>query len=355
MTKARTSFTELPVVDVSGLYGDEAARARAAAELDRAAREVGFLYVTGHRIPRRIIDGLLDAAGEFFALPRDVKDAYYIGKSTNHRGYVPRGEERFYGYADDLKEAFDTGIDLPADDPDYLAGNLHLGPNVWPTEVPGFSARVTAYYQAALDLGRTLFRGFAIGLGLPEDTFLRHVNKPTSQLRLVHYWPNPGAGSTRDDDGGPMGIGAHTDYECFTILLPTAPGLQVLNSAGNWIEAPPVDGAFVINIGDMLETWTNGAYKATTHRVRKVPEERFSFPLFFATDYETIIEPLPQFVTPEKPAAYPALCAGDHLVAQTMQTFRYLITGLEEGRVRLPDGSLGVNQFGHKERKAAAG
>ena len=142
---------------------------------------------------------------------------------------------------------------------------------------------MTAYYDAVLEVGQRLLWAFAVALGEDPDVFSRHATKTPSQLRLVHYPYNPDA-----EDG--QGIGAHTDYECFTLLKPTAPGLEVLNGAGEWIDVPPVPGTFVVNIGDMLELWTNGAFVATSHRVRKVAEERYSFPLFFNVDYDTEVE-----------------------------------------------------------------
>ncbi len=141
-----------------------------------------------------------------------------------------------------------------------------------------------------LEVGHRLLWAFAVALGEDPDVFSRHATKTPSQLRLVHYPYNAEA-----KDG--QGIGAHTDYECFTLLKPTAPGLEVLNGAGEWIDVPPMEGTFVVNIGDMLELWTNGAFVATSHRVRKVAEERYSFPLFFNVDYHTEVKPLPQFAS----------------------------------------------------------
>jgi isopenicillin N synthase-like dioxygenase len=239
----------------------------------------------------------------------------------------------------ELKEAFDTALDLPADDPDYLAGNPMLGPNTWP-ELPGFAEAVTAYYQAVLDVGHRLLCAFAVALGEDPDTFSKHATKTPSQLRLIHYPHNPDA-----VDG--EGIGAHTDYECFTLLKPTAPGLEVMNGDGEWIDVPPVPGTFVVNIGDMLELWTNGAYVATSHRVRKVAEERYSFPLFFNVDYHTVVKPLPQFAS-RAGKQRSALRAGEHLFAQTAQTFAYLRSRVESGELVLPDGSLQIGQFGQQ-------
>jgi isopenicillin N synthase-like dioxygenase len=337
-----TSFTSVPVIDIGGLESDDPARQRAVAdELGRAAREVGFFYVTGTGVPASLFDDLLAAATAFFALPHEQKMRWYIGNSRCHRGYVPTGEEVFGGGKPDLKEAFDTGLELPADDPDHRAGNPLLGPNQWP-ELPEFAARVTAWYRAVLAVGRRLLGAFALALGEQPDVFLRHVTKPPSQLRLIHYRHDPGAVDA-------AGIGAHTDYECFTLLKPTAPGLEVLNGAGEWIDVPPVPDAFVVNIGDLLELWTNGEFVATTHRVRKVSEERYSFPLFFTVDYDTVVRPLPRFAG--SGAHRTPLVSGEHLFAQTAQTFGYLRDRLRTGELTLPDGALTTGTFGQGARR----
>jgi isopenicillin N synthase-like dioxygenase len=233
---ARRAFTTLPVIDVGALLdGTPAQRREVAARLGSAASEVGFCYVRGTGIAPAVFEGLLTAARAFFALPHEEKMRTYIGLSRCHRGYVPEGEEVFSGGTIDRKEAFDTGPDLPPDDPDYLAGNPMLGPNQWPA-VPGFAAAVTAYYHAATAPGRRLLRALAIALGEPEGTFDRCTVKPPSQLRLIHYPYDPDAAEA-------AGIGAHTDYELITVLRPTSPGLEVLNGAGEWIDVSPRDDA----------------------------------------------------------------------------------------------------------------
>jgi isopenicillin N synthase-like dioxygenase len=341
---SKTAFTALPIVDISALVGGgRAAMQGAAAELGRAAREVGFCYVTGHAIPEATFAGLLDASRAFFALPMAEKMQVYIGRSRNHRGYVPEGEEVFAAGSKDRKEAFDLSIDLPANDPDFVAGNPLLGPNQWPA-LAGFKASVTAYYDAVFSAGRALMRGFALALGEPADFFEPYLRKPPSQLRLIHYPFNP-------DAVGAMGIGSHTDYECVTLLRSTAPGLEVLNGEGRWIDVPPLAGALVINIGDMMEIWTNGEFVATSHRVRPVAQERFSFPLFFSVDYDTHVAPLARFVTPERPARE-GLVAGEHLFAQTAQSFTYQKQRLAAGEIRLPQKHVTLSSFGQEARKA---
>jgi len=241
-------FSTIPLVDISSLIAGDAQGSRAAAAaLGKAARQVGFVYVTGHGIPQPLFDGLLDAAVRFFAQPIAKKMVVYIGQSANHRGYVPAGEEVFAAGTKDAKEAFDLSIDLPSDDP-AVSETPMLGPNQWP-DLPDFKSQVAAYYDAVFAVGRALIRGFAMALGEAPDFFDPYITKPPSQLRLIHYPFNRNATDA-------IGIGAHSDYECFTLLYSTSPGLEVMNGSGQWIDAPPVPGALTINIGDLLELWT---------------------------------------------------------------------------------------------------
>lgn len=332
-----TDFTEIPVLDISGLLDESGPGYPAAVTaLGDAARNIGFAQITGHGVDPALFDALLEHTKAFFALPDAEKQRVHIRNSTNHRGYVPPGEEVFSAGTVDAKEAFDLSIDLPADDPRYLAGHPLLGPNQWP-KLPGFREAVTDWYDAVFALSRILLRAFAVALGEPADRFDRYVTAPPSQLRLIHYPFDPAAADR-------PGIGAHTDYECFTLLRPTAPGLEVLNAAGSWVDVPLIDGAFVLNIGDLLEIWTNGEFVATSHRVRKVAEERYSFPLFVNVDADTVVAPLDTFRTDG--THKPTVIAGDHLFAQTAQSFRYLQDRIARGEVTMPEGAHPLDSFG---------
>jgi isopenicillin N synthase-like dioxygenase len=343
---APKDFTAIPVIDMAGLLSaDPAAQQVVADEMGRAARDVGFFYLTGTGMDPALFDGVLAAAQQFFEQPNEAKLANYIGNSRNHRGYVPEGEEIFAGKTSDLKEAYDLAADLPADDPDYLAGNPMLGPNQWP-DLPGFADQVDAYYQGVRAVGTHVFRGLALGLGEPADYFDDVTRKPPSQLRLIHYPVDETAASR-------PGIGDHTDYEAFTLLRSTSPGLEVLAGSGHWVDAPPMPDAFVVNIGDMLELWTNGEYVATTHRVRAVEQERWSFPLFFSLDYDTLVTPMERFAAPGRPVLEP-LVAGEHLFAQTAQSFVYLQQRLAAGEITLPEKSVGLSSFGQETRLKVA-
>ena len=146
----------------------------------------------------------------------------------------------------------DFGRENAPGDPPECEASLLYGPNLWPAGMPGLRESVEAYYAAMLEASNALLRAFALALALPEAYFLDKFDRAAGALRLLHYPPRP-AGETR------LGVGAHTDYEFFTILAQDGnPGLQVLNGAGRWIDIPPVAGTFVVNIGDLMARWTNG-------------------------------------------------------------------------------------------------
>jgi isopenicillin N synthase-like dioxygenase len=341
--QAQRNFRQIPVLDIAQLLASPSPDrdGEFVQQLRDMATNVGFFYLTGHGVSAHLFDHLVEAAQRFFSLPSSEKMKVYIGLSKNHRGYVPPGEEVFYGGSKDSKEAFDLSLELPENHPDVLNGNLLLGPNQWPS-LPGFAETVMEYYQAIFSVGRALFTGFAMALGEEPNFFEPYITRPPSQLRLIHY---PFSASVPSRNG----IGSHTDYECFTLLHSTAPGLEVLNGVGDWISVPPLPGALVVNIGDMMEVLSNGLFVATSHRVRKTDRERFSFPLFCSLDYDAWVVPLERFVTPDRPRRT-GMVAGEHLYAQTAQTFSYQKARLARGEISLPDAALNLSSFGQEAR-----
>lgn len=335
----------IPMVDISGLYSEDARdRESVAKELGNAASEVGFLYVSGHRVEPSYIEGLRTAAKKFFAQPLDEKMKYYIGLSRNHKGYVPIGEEKVVEEGEaDKKEAFDIGFEIPQDHPLVKAQTPLLGPNRWPP-IPDFQEKVKGYYDQIFALGNTLLGGFSLALGMEENALNSMVTFPPSKMRMIHY-------PYDDDAKDTLGCGEHTDFEWFTILLADAPGLEVLSDSGEWLDAPPIPGTFLVNIGDVLEVMTAGYFTATAHRVRPVKQERYSFPFFYSSDYHTEVKPLPQFSKADT-GNYPAMKVGDHIWSQEIQAFSYLKNRISRGDLKLPANSRTLGTFGNISKTA---
>lgn len=321
----------LPVIDVAPLLGhDSQARKAVADALGRAASESGFFYIKGHGIPQEQVDALFAASKAFHAMPRRYKMRYWCGFTTHHRGYVPF-EENGSGFPKTINfnDAFDLSFDAPATHPDHVAGWRMTGPNVWP-DLPGWRETVAGYYDAVFALGLKLLDAFAAALDVDPGLLRRHITFPTSQLRLLRYVEND-----MPMNKDMVGIGAHSDFECFTILLQGGPGLQVMNAEDYWIEAPPLPGCFIVNIGDIFETWSGGRFKSTQHRVVNTGRERYSMPLFFGLDYDSVVEPLEPFRTPDVLARYPPIKAGDHLMRMSVSAFRYMHDAWKKGELEL--------------------
>lgn len=320
---------QLPVVDLGPLGdGSPDGIARVAESLGRAARTSGFFYIVNHGVPQALVDGVMAASKDFHGRTRRFKMRSWCGFSTHHRGYVPYEENGSkFPKRINFNEAWDMGFEAPADHPDHLAGWRMTGPNVWP-EIPGWKQTVSAYYEAVFALGLRMLDCLAFELGVDPAELRAQCDCPTSQLRLLRYVPND-----MPKSADYVGIDSHSDFECFTILHTGGPGLQVMNAQDQWVEAPPIPGAFVVNIGDIFEAWSGGAYKSTQHRVLNQGTERFSCPLFFGLNYHAIVQPLEKFRTPETLAKYPPFKAGDHLMRMTIGGFRYMADAREKGEL----------------------
>jgi isopenicillin N synthase-like dioxygenase len=313
-------MSQIPVIDIAPLLngGPEGERA-VASEIGRASRERGFFYIANHGVPTSLRAELFDAAATFFAQPDQAKQAVSFFKSPHNRGYVPiEGETLDPSLRPDAKEAYNIGRELAADDVDLLAGTPFHGLNQWP-DLPGFRDTTLAYFTAMQRLGEKLHRAFAIDLGLAPDYFLPFIDRPIATLRLLHYPPHPGS-----FDGSQYGASPHTDYGNLTLLAQDdVGGLEVKERDGGWIDAVPMDGTLVCNIGDCLMRWSNDVYVSTPHRVvNRGGAERFSAAFFFDTNADALVSCLPTCRSDERPPRYAPVNGADYLRSRLERTYK---------------------------------
>lgn len=289
--------------------GDRAARRAAIAAIRRHCLETGFFYLEHAFDDPAVVDTLLGQMQRFFSLDdaHPVKQgANNAGKAGNY-GWMPKFEEPAYQPGTIAHvESFDCGLE------EHRAIDKTLeGQNVWP-ELPGFRESALAYWEAITKIGESVLEVLAEAAGL-EPGFLksRCDSQALNTMRLLHY-----PGSTVPLDASNVGISAHTDFECITLIWQDRPGLELTDIDGNWFDAPCHDGRLVVLLDDMLERWTNGVFRATGHRVRNTPWQRYSIVMFFAVNEDEIIAPLPRFVSDERPAAHPPVRQRDHIDAE---------------------------------------
>lgn len=280
----------------------------------------GFAVVSDHDLPAGTVDGAIDRAKAFFALPDETKRRYHLKGTGGARGYTPFGIEtaKDAGHYD-LKEFWHTGRELPPGHP-Y---RRYMPDNVWPSEIEGFEPYVLRFFDGLDHLGIRLLRAIAHYLNLPHDFFETPVKDGNSVLRLLHYPPVPA-------DAPGVRAGAHEDINVITLLLGAEEaGLQVQRRDGQWLPINPPAGSVVCNIGDMLQRLTNGILPSTTHRVVNPPPERrhaprYSTPYFlhFAPDY--LIETLPGCVTAARPNRFPEPITADDYLQQRLREIKLL-------------------------------
>lgn len=276
----------IPVLDLSLLNGTTEQQAQFRDDLRRATHEVGFFSLVGHGVPRELIDRAYETARAFFALPESHKLAIENVTSPHFRGYTRMGGERTLGRVD-IREQIDLGAERPAvamtaDTPDYW---ILEGPNLWPEALPQLRT-VTEEWIARLDeVGTRLLRAWAEALGAAPDAFDAAFERPSPYLKIVRY---PGVSAEQPAQG----VGAHKDLGVLTLLSVEdgKAGLQV-EKDGEWIDVVAPPGAFIVNIGELLEIATDGYLKATKHRVVSPAPgtERISIPYFHGPALDAVI------------------------------------------------------------------
>jgi Isopenicillin N synthase and related dioxygenases len=285
-----SALSHLPVIDIRSLIARTDGRYSVAAQIGQACREYGFFYIVGHGVDEGLQRRLEQLSCQFFAqdLERKLEIRMALGGRA-WRGYFPVGGELTSGRPD-LKEGLYFGAELDDGHPLVKAGTPMHGRNLFPSQIPLFRETVLGYTVAMTELGHTLMEGIALSLGLEASYFTdRYTKDPLILFRIFHY---PAITSLPEDEPR-WGVGEHTDYGVLTILKQDdSGGLQVKSRSG-WMAARPLTGAFVCNIGDMLDRMTGGRYRSTPHRVLSPTQrDRLSFPFFFDPNFNAEVQPI---------------------------------------------------------------
>ncbi len=273
----------IPVIDIAPLR-DNSNSVAVARELHTASTGLGFIYIKGHGIPDEVINDARKSAYRFFRNPEAVKSS--VSVSPKHRGWIRTGGAKMGDdLKPDLKESFLWGFE---DENGFTPEDHELrGQNRWPDFLPEFKFHAMEYFKQAHAVAHHLMRGFALGLNLDENFFLKTADQPLSRGSFVYY---PDQSNTVGINQ--YGVGPHTDFGVLTVLAQDdVGGLEVKTVNGEWVKAPPIEGTLVVNVADLLHRWTGGVYKSTPHRViNRSGRERLSLVLAFDPNPETIID-----------------------------------------------------------------
>jgi len=311
----RNALTNVPVIDISSFVngGSESSRREVASQLREACINLGFFYLSGHGIPTAELDETIAWAHQLFELPLDAKMTMHAS-GPGQPGFMRVGgvnPDENPDKAADLKERYVMSRALRAGE---IGGAAEpIGDSRWPDEklLPGFATFMRSQLAKRVTLSQTLVRALAMSLDLPETHF-DQVFKNLGAVAILNYYPPFDHSVVKRTQ---WSFSPHTDYGGFTLLLQdNLGGLQVRNSAGEWIDIPPIPGTLVVNIGDLFATWTNDLYTSNLHRALNVSDRaRVSFPFFTSPEWSTVIECLETCQGPERPARYPPVAAGEYV------------------------------------------
>ncbi len=311
-------FDRIPVVDLAALDGVDLGE-----RLVEVYGSVGFGYVVGHGVPDVLVAEVFEQSRRFHALPAAMKAAVEL--NSLHRGYIPIDASTDVTSPlatvtrPNQSESFMMMREAGPDDPAVLAGHYLAGPNQWP-DLPGFREVLEAYHAALVALSQRLVEALAAALGDTDGVVARSFRPPTTWLRLLRYPPRP-----PDAPADLFGSAPHIDFGGITVLAQDERGgLQVATPDARWVDAPPLPGSFVVNVGTMLHRWSNGRLFATPHRVINTSgAERYSVPFFYDPDVTARIEPLPCCTGPDRPAMFEPLVFGDFVRRELESGYRH--------------------------------
>jgi isopenicillin N synthase-like dioxygenase len=307
--------SSVPVVDLGPSFsGRERDRSAVADEIHKACRDTGFFYIANHAVAPDLIARACEASREFFALPEGEKRALTMIKGE------PRGYEHAEfqvlddGSPADLKESFSLAADAAAGDL-----TLNATANQWPQALPGFRQTMLAYHGVLSTLAAHVASLIATSLDMPADFFVEGYRRANPTLRLLRYPPQP-AGAAFNQ----LGAGAHTDWGGITLLhQDDAGGLEVQTAEGTWLRAEPIADTFIVNLGDLMQRWTNDLYHSTLHRVmnNRAKRDRYSMAFFYSPSFHTRVACLPTCVQAGEQPHYEPCTAGEHIHQRRLTTY----------------------------------
>ena len=321
---AELPFSEIPVIDFTDIrLGDAEQRKAVGEKVRNACTKVGFFYVKNHGFSSSTTKEAFVQSRIFFEEDLEKKRLISVENSPALRGYTAllASEHDDSGQAD-FHEGFDMALDLNEDDPDVRSGIFGYAPNQWPDGMPFFKDALVNYHSEMVTFGKLIFRAFALALDLKEDYFEDSITKPMAHMRVLHYPPQD-AKSDKDQ----IGIGAHSDFECFTILCTDeVPALQVLSPDGNWVHAPPLKDCFIVNVGDLMARWTNNYFKSTVHRAINLSgRQRYSIPFFYGPNSKMIIRTIPTCLKDGADEIFEPIEAGQYIKSRFDDSYSHRI------------------------------
>lgn len=301
----------IPTLDISLFEnGTELQKTKFVSDLGLAFEEIGFVSIFNHDISDQIIDSLYTVVRNFFLLPNEIKLKYEIPDLAGQRGYTSFGREHAKGsLSPDLKEFFQFGQPLNK----LSTSNLDLVPNIEVNDILDFNSLFLDIFRRFEKLGSLLLRAIALHLGLNEFYFDDYIYQGNSILRAIHYPP------ITKEPLSSLRAEQHEDINLITLLVgASADGLEILNKNYEWLPVTAGPGEIVVNVGDMLQRFTNDKLKSTTHRVVNPPKalwnnSRYSVPFFLHPISEMSLASLASCISSSNPKKYPDYTAGQYL------------------------------------------
>ena len=321
----KLNHNTLPTIDLCAFLNSSGKeREKIASYVDEICRSIGFLIIKNHGVPETVRKAAWKTAEDFFAASPDEKKSVKPDDEGSPRGYLPiEGESlaRTIGDATppDRKETSSCGpLSAPIDHTRTDDFHFFYGSNIWPQTPSDFKENWTAYYKAMERLGDQLMQMLATALNVDEDYFVDYHTHHISALRSQNY-----PSLETKVLPGQLRAGTHSDYGSVTLLYPDpkVSGLEVKSPTGEWIKAPIVEDAYIINIGDLLAHWTNDRWVSTLHRVvepegnkGRTSPKRQSIAYFMNPNYDAIIKAIPTCISVDNPAKYEPVLAGNYLM-----------------------------------------